>query len=106
MSLSNILLSIIQEIYENPSPGNKAGGISTLGKSLGCTQKGGHAIVTDVIPYGQRVIKPGLNLLESSGNDLVSGYCFSSRGRTYRAVHDWKRNTVWRSGANSEDCYE
>ncbi|MBW7461083.1 UxaA family hydrolase, partial [Paenibacillus sepulcri] len=44
-----------QDIYENPSPGNKAGGISTLEeKSLGCTQKGGHATVMDVVPYGKR----------------------------------------------------
>lgn len=70
-----------QEIYENPSPGNKAGGISTLEeKSLGCTQKGGHAIVTDVIPYGQRVSKPGLNLLESPGNDLVSVTALAAGG--------------------------
>lgn len=70
-----------QEIYENPSPGNKAGGISTLEeKSLGCTQKGGHAIVTDVLPYGQRVTKTGLNLLEAPGNDLVSVTALSAAG--------------------------
>ncbi|QAY66929.1 UxaA family hydrolase [Paenibacillus protaetiae] len=70
-----------QEIYENPSPGNKAGGISTLEeKSLGCTQKGGHAIVTDVVAYGERVSKPGLNLLEAPGNDLVSVTALSAAG--------------------------
>ncbi|MFC5651847.1 UxaA family hydrolase [Paenibacillus solisilvae] len=70
-----------QEIYENPSPGNKAGGISTLEeKSLGCTQKGGHAIVTDVIPYGERVNKTGLNLLEAPGNDLVSVTALAAGG--------------------------
>lgn len=70
-----------QEIYENPSPGNKAGGISTLEeKSLGCTQKGGHAVVTDVVPYGQRVTKGGLNLLEAPGNDLVSVTALSAGG--------------------------
>ncbi|MFD1952761.1 UxaA family hydrolase [Paenibacillus thailandensis] len=70
-----------QEIYENPSPGNKAGGITTLEeKSLGCTQKGGHAIVTDVLPYGERVTKPGLNLLEAPGNDLVSVTALSAGG--------------------------
>lgn len=70
-----------QEIYENPSPGNKAGGISTLEeKSLGCTQKGGHAIVTDVTPYGERVRKTGLNLLEAPGNDLVSVTALSAGG--------------------------
>lgn len=53
-----------QPVYENPSPGNKAGGISTLeDKSLGCTQKGGKAPVVDVLDYGQQVEKCGLNLL-------------------------------------------
>ncbi|WP_317618410.1 altronate dehydratase family protein [Paenibacillus sp. PL91] len=70
-----------QEIYENPSPGNKAGGISTLEeKSLGCTQKGGHAIVQDVVPYGERITSSGLNLLEAPGNDLVSVTALSAGG--------------------------
>ena len=62
-----------QEIYENPSPGNKAGGITTLEeKSLGCTQKGGRAPVVDVLTYGDRVTKNGLNLLTGPGNDMVA----------------------------------
>lgn len=62
-----------QPIYENPSPGNKAGGITTLEeKSLGCVQKGGHAIVTDTLDYGQRYEKKGLNLMTGPGNDGVS----------------------------------
>lgn len=62
-----------QTIYENPSPGNKKGGISTLEeKSLGCTQKGGHAPVVDVLDYGEAVTKNGLNLLIGPGNDQVS----------------------------------
>jgi altronate hydrolase len=70
-----------QEIYENPSPGNKAGGITTLEeKSLGCTQKGGRSIVTDVVPYGERVTKAGLNLLEAPGNDLVSVTALAAGG--------------------------
>jgi altronate hydrolase len=70
-----------QEIYENPSPGNKAGGISTLEeKSLGCTQKGGHATVVDVVPYGHRVSAHGLNLLEAPGNDLVSVTALAAAG--------------------------
>jgi len=70
-----------QEIYENPSPGNKAGGITTLEeKSLGCTQKGGRSIVTDVVPYGERVVKTGLNLLEAPGNDLVSVTALAAGG--------------------------
>ena len=62
-----------QEIYENPSPGNKAGGISTLEeKSLGCTQKGGASAVTDVLDYGDIAQKSGLNLLNGPGNDIVA----------------------------------
>ena len=62
-----------QVVYENPSPGNKAGGITTLEeKSLGCIQKGGLAPVTDVLTYGQRVSKPGLSLLNGPGNDMVA----------------------------------
>ncbi|MBQ8395815.1 MAG: altronate dehydratase [Oscillospiraceae bacterium] len=62
-----------QEIYENPSPGNKAGGISTLEeKSLGCTQKGGTSCVVDVLGYGDTVTKSGLNLLNGPGNDIVA----------------------------------
>ena len=62
-----------QTIYENPSPGNKKGGISTLEeKSLGCIQKGGRAPVVGVLDYGQPVQKNGLNLLTGPGNDAVS----------------------------------
>lgn len=62
-----------QPIYENPSPGNKAGGISTLeDKSLGCTQKSGHSPVNDVLQYGEKLREPGLSLLQAPGNDLVS----------------------------------
>lgn len=62
-----------QEIYENPSPGNKAGGITTLEeKSLGCIQKGGNAVVTDVLDYGETATKAGLNLLNGPGNDMVA----------------------------------
>ena len=62
-----------QVIYENPSPGNKAGGITTLEeKSLGCIQKGGLSPVVDVLSYGDRVSKPGLSLLNGPGNDIVA----------------------------------
>jgi len=62
-----------QEIYENPSPGNKEGGISTLeDKSLGCTQKGGHSPVVDVLDYGDVINTSGLNLLQGPGNDIVA----------------------------------
>ncbi len=62
-----------QTIYENPSPGNKKGGISTLeDKSLGCVQKGGSAPVTDVLDYGEQVKTGGLSLLNGPGNDMVA----------------------------------
>lgn len=62
-----------QVIYENPSPGNKAGGITTLEeKSLGCVQKGGLCPVADVLDYGDTVTKNGLNLLNGPGNDIVA----------------------------------
>ncbi|HYE56984.1 MAG TPA: altronate dehydratase family protein, partial [Rhodothermales bacterium] len=62
-----------QPVYENPSPGNKAGGLTTLEeKSLGATQKGGSATVTQVLAYGEPVQKGGLALLEAPGNDGVS----------------------------------
>ena len=70
-----------QPIYENPSPGNKAGGISTLEeKSLGCTQKCGKAVVQDVLMYGDRLKTKGLNLLSSPGNDLVASTALASAG--------------------------
>ncbi len=60
-------------ISENPSPGNKDGGITTLEeKSLGCVQKGGSAPITDVLTYGDTATKSGLNLLNGPGNDIVS----------------------------------
>ncbi len=62
-----------QPVSENPSPGNKEGGITTLEeKSLGCVQKGGTAPVVDVLDYGEIVTKSGLNLLNGPGNDLVA----------------------------------
>lgn len=62
-----------QEVYENPSPGNKAGGITTLeDKSLGCTQKGGTAEVRDVLSYCEPVTEKGLNLVQGPGNDLCA----------------------------------
>ena len=62
-----------QVIYENPSPGNKDGGITTLEeKSLGCVQKGGLSPVTDVLGYGDVLKKAGLSLLSGPGNDIVA----------------------------------
>ena len=70
-----------QPVYENPSPGNKAGGISTLEeKSLGCTQKLGNSIVRDVLLYGDRLTTKGLNLLSAPGNDLVAATALAAAG--------------------------
>ncbi len=70
-----------QPVYENPSPGNKAGGITTLEeKSLGCVQKGGSAVVTDVLEYAQKSTIPGLNLLNAPGNDLVASTALTLAG--------------------------
>ncbi len=66
-------ISYNQPVYENPSPGNKAGGITTLEeKSLGCVQKGGRATVVDVLELGDTLKKKGLNLLTGPGNDIVA----------------------------------
>ena len=68
-------------VYENPSPGNKAGGISTLEeKSLGCTQKCGQSIVRGVLEYGERLSVKGLNLLSAPGNDLVASTALAASG--------------------------
>lgn len=70
-----------QPIYENPSPGNKAGGITTLeDKSLGCTQKAGHSQVVDVLKYGERLKNKGLNLLSAPGNDAVATSALAGAG--------------------------
>lgn len=70
-----------ENVYENPSPGNKAGGITTLeDKSCGCVQKGGTAPIVGVVPYGGQVVRPGLNLLWGPGNDLVSTTALSAAG--------------------------
>lgn len=77
----NYFKSHNQTIYENPSPGNKKGGISTLeDKSLGCTQKSGTAIVKGVLAYGETVKTPGLNLLSAPGNDLVAATALAASG--------------------------
>ena len=77
----NYFTSHNQTIYENPSPGNKKGGISTLeDKSLGCTQKSGSSYVRGVLAYGETVKTPGLNLLSAPGNDLVAATALAAAG--------------------------
>ena len=74
-------LSHGEPVGENPSPGNKAGGISTLeDKALGCTQKCGRAPVCGVLGYGDRLQAKGLNLLSAPGNDLVASTALAAAG--------------------------
>ena len=77
----NYFKSHNQTIYENPSPGNKKGGISTLeDKSLGCTQKSGSSLVKGVLAYAEPVNTKGLNLLSAPGNDLVAATACAASG--------------------------
>ena len=77
----NFFLKNGQPVYENPSPGNKEGGITTLeDKSCGCVQKGGTAPVMDVLDYGEPLRERGLNLLYGPGNDLVSSTALAASG--------------------------
>ncbi|MCM3654450.1 UxaA family hydrolase [Metabacillus litoralis] len=70
-----------QPVYENPSPGNKDGGITTLeDKSLGCTQKAGTSAVVDVLKYGEVLKTKGLNLLSAPGNDLIASTALAAAG--------------------------
>jgi len=70
-----------QPIYENPSPGNKKGGITTLeDKSLGCTQKAGLSPVQAVLKYGEILTTPGLNLLDAPGNDAIATSALAASG--------------------------
>ena len=80
-NFKNYFLSHGEPVGENPSPGNKAGGISTLeDKALGCTQKCGRAPVSGVMEYGDRLMHNGLNLLSAPGNDLVAATALASCG--------------------------
>lgn len=80
-NFKNYFLSHGEPVGENPSPGNKAGGISTLeDKALGCTQKCGRAPVSGVLEYGDRLEAKGLNLLSAPGNDLVAATALAAAG--------------------------
>ena len=77
----NYFLEHKQPVFENPSPGNKAGGITTLEeKSLGAVQKGGQSPLNEVLRYGQRAHEAGLSLLEAPGNDAVSSTALTAAG--------------------------
>ncbi len=77
----NYFIAHNEVVYDNPSPGNKQGGITTLeDKSCGCVQKGGSAPIMDVIGYGDPVVTKGLNMLYGPGNDLVSATALTAAG--------------------------
>ena len=77
----NYFISHHEVVYDNPSPGNRQGGITTLeDKSCGCVQKGGTAPIMDVIGYGDPVVTKGLNMLYGPGNDLVSATAMTAAG--------------------------
>lgn len=77
----NYFIAHNEVVYDNPSPGNKDGGITTLeDKSCGCVQKGGNAPIMDVIGYADPVVTPGLNMLYGPGNDLVSSTVMTAAG--------------------------
>ena len=80
-SFKEYFISHGEPVGENPSPGNKAGGISTLeDKALGCTQECGRAKVNGVLEYGEILHNNGLNLLSAPGNDLVASTALASAG--------------------------
>lgn len=80
-NFKDYFISHHETVYENPSPGNKKGGITTLeDKSCGCVQKGGSAPIADVIGYGDAVTAHGLNMLYGPGNDLVSATAMTAAG--------------------------
>ena len=96
-----------QPVYENPSPGNKAGGLTTLEeKSLGAIQKGGSSTVTSVLRYGQQVRTPGLALLEAPGNDGVSSTAMVASGATVLLLHDGARHAARIPGADDQGVVE
>ena len=94
-------------VYDNPSPGNKAGGITTLeDKSCGCVQKGGTAPIMDVIGYGDPVVTKGLNMLYGPGNDLVSATAMTAAGAHLILFSTGRGTPVLRSGSHPEDLHQ
>lgn len=81
INFKNSYIKLGFPVYENPSPGNKEGGISTLEeKSLGCIAKAGSSPIVDVLFYGEQVKEKGLNVLEGPGNDLIASTVLAAAG--------------------------
>ncbi len=98
-------LSHGEPVGENPSPGNKAGGISTLEeKALGCTQKCGKSYVSGVLPYGERLKVKGLSLLSAPGNDLVASTALA-RPLSHGTFHHRTRYSLRNVCSYDEDLY-
>ncbi|HFL3264512.1 TPA: UxaA family hydrolase [Clostridioides difficile] len=70
----NSLKLVGEEVREgNPSPGNIAGGLTSLEeKSLGCIHKGGHRQISEVYDYAKQIDKKGLVIMDTPGNDASS----------------------------------
>lgn len=100
-------LSHGEPVGENPSPGNKAGGISTLeDKALGCTQKCGTSYVEGVLPYGERLKVKGLNPTVCSGKRPCSRHCPCLLRMPHGAVHHRTRNALRNLCADHEDFHQ
>ena len=81
VDFKNGYLSLGFPVYENPSPGNKEGGITTLEeKSLGCIEKAGSTKIVDVLAYGERVKEQGVSVLDGPGNDLIASTALGASG--------------------------
>ncbi len=94
-------------VYDNPSPGNKQGGITTLeDKSCGCVQKGGTALIMDVIGYGDPVVTKGLNMLYGPGNDLVSATAMTAAGAELIVLFSTGRGTPFCTGPDLKIFYQ
>ena len=94
-------------VYDNPSPGNKQGGITTLeDKSCGCVQKGGTAPIMDVIDYGDPVVTKGLNMLYGPGNDLVSATAMTAAGAHMILFSNRTGDPLLGAGPHVEDLHQ
>ena len=88
-------MSYGEKINENPSPGNKAGGITTLeDKSLGCVQKGGRALVEDVLAYGDRGNEERPQPAAGTGERFSRLQCLSRCRSPYVTVYDGTGHAV------------
>lgn len=94
-------------VYENPSPGNKKGGITTLEeKSLGCIEKAGTTKIVDVLSYGEQVKKQGVSTLNAPGNDLIAATALAASGAQIVLFTTGARHAVFNVCADAENRFE